>query len=261
MRGADPARFETLLTWDDLVGMIERGDHPRSLVEFRLARESVMVPPERWLVRSLADNSNKVDMAKILRFMQEGFSLIITPVDPHVPALAALGASIRSRLSEKIKVGVIVTTGSGGAFKLHYDPEDLIILQVEGSKRWQVFGPPVQHPVAGVPMQEPPPEVTPIFDEVLRAGDMLFVPGGNWHHCESGAGRSMHLGIFFTPPTGWNLMRALTQKLLAEELFVTPISRMSDPDSVAALEARVKDRAIELIKGLELRDFLDEWSH
>ena len=258
LRGADPDRHKSLLNWDVLIAMIDRGEHPRSLVEFKLAKESVMVPPEHWLVR--AGNENKVDPAKIREFLADGFSLIITPIDGHVPALAALRDNIRARVSEQIKVGVIVTEGQGGAFKLHYDPEDLIILQVEGTKRWRIYGPPVVNPVVGMTSPPPPPEIAPIFDEVLEPGDILFVPGGNWHHCENGPARSLHLGIFFTPPTGWHAVKKVTAQLLSEEIFAKPITRLVDAKERAALEADVKKRAIELINGLEFNDFVTDWA-
>src|SRR6202522_511063 len=258
LRGTNPNRHKTLLAWDQLIGMIGRGEHPRSLVEFKLTKESVMVPPDKWLVR--VGNENMVDPAKIVKFLDEGFSLIITPIDGHVPALAALRDNIRARVSEQIKVGVIVTAGKGGAFKLHYDPEDLIILQVEGSKRWRIYGPPVRNPVVGGASPEPPPETSPIFDEVLKPGDILFMPGGNWHHCENGPERSLHLGIFFTPPTAWHAVKKLTAQLIAEENFVTPITRLTDAEERAALEARVKTRAIELINQLAFDDFLADWA-
>jgi ribosomal protein L16 Arg81 hydroxylase len=258
LRGTNPNRHKTLLNWDMLIAMIGRGEHPRSLVEFKLTKESVMVPPEQWLVR--VGNENKVDPAKILKFLGDGFSLIITPIDGHVPALAALRDSIRARVSEQIKVGVIVTTGRAGAFKLHYDPEDLIILQVEGRKRWRVFGPPVINPIAGMTIPEPPPENTPLFDDVLEPGDILFVPAGNWHRCENGPGRSMHLGIFFTPPTAWHAVKRLTAQLASEEVFVKPITRLADAEERAALQADVKKRIIEIVNGLEFDDFLADWA-
>jgi ribosomal protein L16 Arg81 hydroxylase len=258
LRGTDPTRHRALLNWDQLIGLIDRGEHPKSLVEFKLAKESVMVPPEQWLVR--VGNANKVDPARIKKFIDDGFSLIITPIDGHVPALAALRDNIRARVGEQIKVGVIVTAGKAGAFKLHYDPEDLIILQVEGSKRWRIYGPPVRNPVVGMTPPETPPETSPIFDEVLQAGDILLVPGGNWHHCESGPDRSLHLGIFFTPPTPWHAVKKLTSQLIAEENFVTPITRLTDAKERAALEADVKKRAIELINQLEFDDFLADWA-
>jgi len=259
LRGARADRYMPLLNWDVLLGMIERGEHPRSLTEFKLARESVMVPPERWLKQGAAGEGNKVDAARVQAYMAHGFSLIVTPIEAHVPHLGALCDHLRARLNEQIKVGVIVTTGKGGAFTLHYDPEDLIILQVEGSKRWKIYGPAVSNPVTGMPQQAPPPEEAPVFDEVLQAGDFLFVPGGNWHHCENGEGRSLHLGIFFQPPTAWHAIKAFTSQLAAEDIFRTPLTRIDDPAELAKLEADFKARAIANIERMELSEFFAEW--
>ena len=260
LRGTNADRYTNLLNWEVLQRLIEQGEYPRGLGDFRLAKESVTVPADRWLTRSKVDNTNKVDIAKLEEFLAIGFSLIITPIEQHVPPLAALCDDIRSRLFERIKVGVIVTTGTDGAFKLHYDPEDLIILQVEGTKRWKIFGPAVSNPIFGMPKQSPPPENAPIFDEVLQPGDFLFLPAGNWHHCENGPGRSLHLGIFFTPPTAWHAVRALISPLLSEEVFRTPLTRIEGASELAALEADVKNRLIEKIGQLKLNEFLAQWN-
>lgn len=259
LKGARSDRYAPLLSWEILLGMIERGDHPKSLTQFKLARESVMVPPERWLKAGAPGEGNKVDAAKVAAYMAHGFSLIVTPIEAHVPHLAALCDNIRARLFEQIKVGVIVTTGKGGAFSLHYDPEDLIILQVEGSKRWKIYGPAVADPVVGMKPPAPPPEEAPVFDAVLEAGDFLFVPGGNWHHCENGPGRSLHLGIFFEPPTAWHAIRAFTAELAADALFRRPLTRLDDPAELARLERELKARAVRNIEQLELSAFFEKW--
>jgi len=42
-----------------------------------------------------------------------------------------------------------------------------------------------------------------ILDEVLEPGDLLFVPGSYWHHCESGQSTSVHPAVAFLPqPAG-----------------------------------------------------------
>jgi ribosomal protein L16 Arg81 hydroxylase len=261
IRGADRKRYSKLLGWDTLQCMVERGDYPRGLADFRIAKESVTVPPERWLTKSKVDNKNQVDTAKLDEFLANGFSLIITPIDRHVPALDALCGYIRSQICEQIKVGVIVTTcGSGGAFKLHFDPEDLIILQVEGSKRWRIFGPAVSNPVSGMQKPEPPAEANPIFDEVLEPGDFLFLPAGTWHHCENGPARSLHLGIFFVPPTSWHAVKSLTSQLISEEQLRTPLTRLTGQAEFDVLEAEVKRTLIEKINTLNLKEFLGQWN-
>jgi ribosomal protein L16 Arg81 hydroxylase len=257
LRGANADRYTGLLNWDLLRGMLERGEHPRNLVHLRLSRDSLKVPLERWFSKN--GPGGKVDIAKVEAYLAQGFSLCITCIDEHAPHLAALCDDIRARSFEQIKLGVIVTTGKEGAFKLHYDPEDLIILQVEGSKRWKIYGPAVPNPVIDLPQPPPPPEEAPIFDEVLMPGDFLFLPGGNWHRCENGPVRSIHLGFFFLPPTGWHFVKALMTDLVGDETFRTPLTRLAGPAELAGMEADFKRRVIDAVNRLDLDEYFAAW--
>ena len=218
--------------------MIEAGNYTiKRADDIRVVKESSIAPADRWTT------NGKIDAAKLDGFLAAGFSIVIVHLEEHVPALAAVCDEIKSQLLEGAFVGAVITSGTGvGAFRIHYDPEDLVILQVEGTKRWQIFGPPVSNPVRRMPKQVPPDGTEPIFDEVLEPGDLLFVPGGNWHRCESGLSTSVHLGFFFLPPTAWHAANQLTQQFLAEELFRTPLTRLEG--SAGARECwRQKSRA------------------
>jgi ribosomal protein L16 Arg81 hydroxylase len=252
--GANGDRFAPLLGWPALRRMIEAGDYPNKRPDdIRVTKHSIVVPPDRWMTKG------KVDAAKIEEFLASGFSIVVVNLNEHVPALAALCKEITSRTLEVSFVGAVVTSGPGvGAFKVHYDPEDLVILQVEGTKRWQIFGPPVSNPVRNMPKQSPP-ETEPFFDEVLEPGDLLFVPGGNWHRCESGLSTSVHLGIFFLPPTSWHAANQILRPLLSEDLFRTPLTRLDDSSAVEEVEAEVKSRLIEKIRELKLKEFIAGW--
>jgi ribosomal protein L16 Arg81 hydroxylase len=253
--GANGDRYAPLLGWPALRRMIEAGNYPNKRPDdIRVTKESGIVPASRWMTEG------KVDAAKLEGFLTNGFSVVVLHLDEHVPALAAVCDEIRSRTLEGSFVGVVVTSGTGaGAFPVHYDPEDLVILQVEGTKRWQIFGPPVSNPVRHMPKQSPP-GTEPIFDEVLEPGDLLFVPGGNWHHCESGLSTSVHLGIFFLPPTSWHAANEVVRSLLSKELFRTPLTRLDGAAALEEVEAEVKSRLIERIRELKLNEFIAGWS-
>jgi ribosomal protein L16 Arg81 hydroxylase len=253
-----PDRFRALMDWQALVGQLERGEHPRGLADIRVVKESNAVHPERWMAKSKTGIGKQIDIAKIEEFMADGYSLVVTPIQSYVPALAKLCEDIRAELSENIKIGVVVTTGTCGAFKLHFDPEDIIILQVQGTKRWKIYGPPVSNPVIGIPKPPPPPETEPLFDDVLRPGDLLFLPAGNWHHCENGPDRSLHLGIFCIAPTFLHVLKGFLSQFMAEEMFRVPLTRFENDEELAQLEARAKARLIEKIQRLEVKDFLSE---
>jgi hypothetical protein len=251
--GSNTDRFVPLAGWAALRRILDGGGQPIERDGIRVTKESDPIPPSRWLT------DGKVDTAKLEACVAQGYSVVILRVEKHIPALAAICEEIKSRLGEGSMVGAITTSGTGiGAFKVHYDPEDLIILQLEGTKRWQVFGPVVPDPVRRMPKQTlENPE--PLMDEVLEPGDLLFVPGGYWHHCESGLSTSVHLGIFLLPPTGWHATDELLRPLIEEALFRKRLSRLSGDGEFAAVEAEIKHRLVEKIEQLDLKEFVSRW--
>jgi ribosomal protein L16 Arg81 hydroxylase len=231
-------RFEGLLDWDTLRDFIERNVVPPD--KFSVTRNTQLVPSFFYL------KNGKVNAANLASLIAQGVSLITDPIQSYVPALKALCTDIGTRIGENITADAVVTSGSGGALELHYDAFDLIILQMEGSKRWRIYGPPVIDPIEGMPKQTAP-ENAPVFDETLRPGDLLFMPGGFWHHCNNGPKLSLHVAIIMMAPTGWHAVKAMLAQLLGEEIFRVPLTRFGCAAERAAHEAALKARLIEKI--------------
>ena len=245
LRAAAAAPYTSLLDWNGLRGVIEAGRYP--LEKFCVQRESVKIPAGFY------SEKGRACLRKFDELLRAGVSIIMESIEQQVPTLAALCENIRMHVPESISIGAIVTTGPGGAIELHYDEEDLLILQIEGSKRWEIYLPTVSNPVKGM-SQAMPPQGAPIFDEVLEAGDRLFLPAGYWHHCRNGPGRSMHLGVFFQPWTAWTAARNVIAPLRFDELFREPLSRLDDATQLERIEAAVKDRLIDAIKAMSLAE-------
>jgi hypothetical protein len=234
-RGSGENRYSDLLTWRSLRNMIETGAVPAEAL--RVTKEAAVIPPFFYL------ENGKVTGDRLDRLLSSGASLIIAALSPHVPALNALCASISDRTAETIVAGAIATRGDGGALACHFDEDDLFIVQLEGSKRWQIYGPPVQNPVAGMDASSEL-KGEPVFDEVLRPGDFLFLPAGYWHQCANERDLSLHLGIFFKPHTAYYAVKSLLAKLMTEEIFRRPLARLEDSIDRTALEAEIKSRLI-----------------
>jgi Cupin superfamily protein len=255
-RGGKGDCYAPLLGWKSLRQMIAAMDYPTKRPnDIKVTRESVTIPPERWTTEG------KVDPAKLDALLAKGFSVVVLRVlAEHVPALAVVCDEITRRTHDQCFVAVVVTSCSaGGALKLHFDTEDLVILQVEGTKRWQVFGSAVPNPVSGAPKKSLPDPEQLIFDEVLEPGDLLFMPAGYWHHCECGPSTSVHLGVIIVPPTGWHTVNNVVQSVLSDDLFRTPLTRLDGTGALEAVEAEIKCRLIEEIGALKLTDFIARW--
>lgn len=247
VRGTDPERFTSLIDWATLNHLLESGALPLS--QLRVLRESMVIDPGFYV------KDGRVDPAVLSTLMDQGMSLIFGHLDDYVPRLRVLCDAIERRVGEIIFAGALATSGGGGALKLHFDRQDLLILQVFGTKRWQIHDKPVCDPVEGMP--EPRPEGAVGFDEILRPGDWLLLPAGYWHHCENGPDRSLHLGIFFVPDTGIDLVRSLATELLSDALVRVPLARGKESEAIAAHESALKSRLIERIQEISVADFLD----
>jgi len=248
-RSAGENRFAELLDWATLWGAIAGNVFPPD--KLRVTQESKDVPALFYMEKG------RVDPTKLAALLDRGMSLIAVPLDPYVPALDALCVDIRARTGEPTIGSAVVTTGSAGALRMHYDRQDIIVLQLEGSKRWRLYGPPVDHPIGATPPQ-PLPQSAPYFDEVLRPGDFLFLPGGFWHHCENGPERSLHYTIMMEPPTGYKAMKAFLPRLAEDQLFRLPLTRFVGPADRLAHEAALKARLVEMIGQMSVSELLAE---
>ena len=246
--GCGSRHFETLLNWETLNHLLDSSTLP--LDALRVLRESVSIPTNFYF------KQGRVDAAALSKLLDQGVSLIFNRLDEQVPALGVLCKNLTQDTSERISAAAIMTSGRGGALKCHYDPEDLVILQIAGTKRWQVFSPPVVNPVPGLAARSPP-EGPPVFDRVLQPGDFLFLPAGHWHHCENGPHRSLHLCILFLPPNGRHLMKALVSQLSSDETFKRPLTRHSSPEALAEHETALKARLVDTIQAISLGSFPD----
>jgi hypothetical protein len=247
VRGSDPQRFTYLVDWATLSHLLESGAVPQS--RMRVLRESMIIDPGFY------SKDGRLDPLVLSTLMEQGMSVIFGRLEQYVPRLRILCEAIERRVGEIVHAGALVTSGGGGALKLHFDRQDLLILQVYGTKRWQIYDKPVCNPVDGMP--EPAPEGVVTFDETLRPGDWLFLPAGYWHHCENGPDRSLHLGIFLEPDTGIDLVRSLATDLLSDVLVRLPLERGKEPAAMAAHENALKSRLIEKIQQLSVASFLE----
>ena len=188
---SDEAGFSDILDCDTLWSLIGNGTIP--LAKLRVSYGRRIVKPLFY------SEGGSVTPGKLASLFAQGCSIIAGRIEPYVPAIRALCRDAERCGFPIAEVGAIATQGSGGAFPCHYDMHDMVILQVEGRKRWRVFGPRVRRPVRELCCKNPP-RTAPEFDRVLVPGDMMFLPSGFWHECDNERDRSLHIGLFMDPP-------------------------------------------------------------
>lgn len=93
--------------------------------------------------------------------------------------------------------------GGEPATNVHWDTHDVFIVQIRGRKHWQIYEPTHPLPISSQVSNERKDELPtdPVLDEVLSAGDILYVPRGWWHRVVPVAGcDTLHLTIAVHTP-------------------------------------------------------------
>jgi hypothetical protein len=241
-------RFDELFNWDTLVRAFESGAIPLGKVQ--VTKDLATVTPLRFA------EGGKPSVTRLTGLLDHGCSVVLRRLHEHVPSLRELQTNIMRRTRERIRLSAVVTTGQSGALPLHFDSADILVLQIEGTKRWRIWDSPVIHAVPGVPKPEPSRE-RPAFEGVLQPGDLLLVPSGYWHECTNGPARSLHVAVLFLPFCSQSVVKALATRMLTDQRYRRPLIRPAG--ALPAVEGAVRASLAAEVRGLSLSEMLDDY--
>lgn len=120
-----------------------------------------------------------LDIAKVYQLFHEGSTITLAFLDTVVPSLTSFCRSLEEEFSCPFQTNIYMTPPIAQGAKPHYDTHDVFVLQVAGSKKWTIFGTPVELPLAGQDFDSKIHEIgAPTLEFELQPGDAAYVPRG-----------------------------------------------------------------------------------
>lgn len=222
-----PDYFEDLLTYDDVDRILTTQDRKRG--EVALTNKQNKISASEYM---FADDTIKTD--QLYRLHEGGATIILNHLHRRHQPLAQLTAALELEFSAGFQTNVYITPPGSQGFNPHFDTHDVIVLQLAGSKRWQLYSTPIELTLKGhgdIARQHEPGDVTEEFD--LRAGDTLYIPRGLVHEAISTDETSMHITVGVMSWTWFDLLMEAVECLAAEDKEV----RAALPRSFARADA------------------------
>lgn len=115
--------------------------------------------------------------------MLNGATLVLNRIDTKSTKINKLTKAVSHFVKEKAVANGYIAFGGNGTFAKHWDTHDVFAIQLIGRKQWKLFAPTFPLPLQNQTSKDRKhecPEI-PIFDEILEAGDILYIPRGWWH--------------------------------------------------------------------------------
>ncbi|MFE0187304.1 cupin domain-containing protein [Streptomyces sp. NPDC058989] len=235
--------FSDLFTWDDLNEIIAR--HRLEPPRLRLFDNGTQVPQHAYthpVVSKRHTVWHRIEPGNLHRRLSEGASLVLDAVDSLHRGVEDLAEALERHFRTDVQVNLYASWTAKEGFGLHFDDHDVVVLQLEGAKRWRIHEPTRVDPLR-VDVEAPePPHGQPVAEIVLRAGDMLYLPRGWWHAVAATEGRSLHLTCGLTPTTGADLLSWLAGQLRASAAVRANLPYLaSREEQVAHLSVLLKE--------------------
>ncbi len=162
--------------------------------------------------------------SQVIQQLRDGAAVVVEEAEHWDARLGALADRLSAELDEPTRINIYATSPNAPGFPLHADTHDVLVLHVEGKKRWTVCAPTLANPLfhASLHPQTPPARVEPYLDVTLVPGDTLYIPRGHWHQAQAIDGPSLHLTAAVFAATGVDLMHYLVDRMHQSEAARMP---------------------------------------
>ena len=230
-----PGRFTTLLPWDDLNAILEWNPPPQP--QLRLFQENQMVDLRRYIDGDVG--ALRLNAGGLVAALAQGATLVLDSAEDVSPRINVLVEALRDSFHSQVNANVYAGWCKQRGFDVHWDAQDVFVLQLSGRKQWKVWRPTRAHPLRDDFEDAPKPghDDMPVFDGILEDGDFLYLPRGWWHTAIPLDEPSLHITLGAMPPNGADFVRWWMPRLRRHAEVRANLPLESDPASRRALVA------------------------
>jgi ribosomal protein L16 Arg81 hydroxylase len=194
--------------WEQKPLIVHRDDpeYYRGLFSLRDFDDAITRSPEYVKMANAETKKNKsykTEMAPgleaILADMRDGGTLVLDQLHHHEAKLGLLCRLLAPELGHRLQTNLYLTPPRGKGFSPHWDNHDVFILQVLGSKHWNLEKARRIFPEKGAKMGDEGRELRGELNSfTLKQGDLIYIPRGFVHAAECGEEPSLHITLGVT---------------------------------------------------------------
>ena len=207
-------RFSGLLSWTTLNELLEH--HWRETYRFRLACQGRDLEPASYA--DLDGFTPRIRAKDVTDHLRRGATLSFDAIDELHGPLTRLAESFEAFFRGGTKINIYAGWRALHGLDLHRDNQEIFILQLDGPKRWLLYG----FSVDGVDRNElrshSVPPAGAVLDQILQPGDLLYIPRGCYHVAVPMNEPALHLTLGVKNPRGMDLVLWMVERLRARDV-------------------------------------------
>jgi hypothetical protein len=247
-------KFGSLLSWSSLNNILNY--HSLQSPQLRIAKSGKILFAEELYT----GRNSGISTSELTKHLRDGATLVVEKIDEMHEPVGRLAERLERSFQTKVQVNLYAGWRTTNGFDLHWDNHDVLIAQVAGRKQWKVYGDTKKYPLGYFnPVVETQPSGSPVWEDELSDGDLLYIPRGWWHVAVPCDEPTLHLTIGIHNPTALDLLRWLTARLSNVDYFRMDLPAMGDDSAQAAYLSRIQNKVTEMLSDTAIiKEFLSD---
>ena len=154
------------------------------------------------------ENTSVIDVTKVIENFYNGATLILSQLQDRIPSLKKLCDDLVNEFGQRFQTNIYCTPKNGKqGFNIHHDTHDVFILQIEGSKEWQIYESPINLAIKDQSFKKETHIPGKLIDSfTIKKGDLLYIPRGLMHAAKTSDEKSIHVTLGFMGYTWQDLL-------------------------------------------------------
>lgn len=149
-----------------------------------------------WLAdRQLHDGARYPGIAELERVYARGKTVVIMTMQQRWMPVAALCRGLEALFHCPVHANMYLTPEKAQGFAAHFDPHEVLVLQLEGSKQWRLYDCARTFPLVDERFDVARDKLGEPREVFLEPGDLLYIPRGFVHEAFTQEGASLHLTV------------------------------------------------------------------
>ena len=224
----DDHKFDGLLDWETINSTL---DVTRSSFEgARLIYEK--------------NELHRNELQRLNVWLNKGATLVLNQVNQIDSLLNKFSSLLAKDLNTGVNTNAYISFPAKQGFNNHYDRHDVFVVQVEGTKLWNVFEPTHQYPLHlqdGYLGKGEPPDSDSYIEYEMTPGDVLYIPRGHWHYAIS-TSPSIHLTVGPQSRSAADFMQWYLPQIIQNDEFLRVDFPLAD---ISALNGNKSDAELD----------------
>ncbi|MFB0494817.1 ribosomal protein L16 Arg81 hydroxylase [Mucilaginibacter sp. OAE612] len=248
-------KFKDFFSFDDLNFFLNTHANSIQFPEIRLSLDGKILDPGLYqetipVYSNDSFEKTKIDPRKVSDLINKNASLIISGIHEYNLNIQSFAHQLSEELTSDINITLFYNTINQPSFDTHCDPVAVFTVQLEGQKKWEIFGEGYNSPDKENSL--------PAIEYVLEKGDILYIPSGVWHKASPETNNSLSMSIAVRNNNILDLIACILEcyihpELLKNELYYMPMPR--DQEALTRLKTQIKNDLVKCIENLDDQQF------